>query len=93
MQWLQSEFTGPERLRGMLEVVAVWAADDSENALLWLESNAQGLARLETLNSGIELWSQQDPTAAATWVEGMANDGSKVTAATVLAATWAHQRR
>ncbi|HBM85423.1 MAG TPA: hypothetical protein DD423_01295 [Opitutae bacterium] len=91
MQWLQSEFTGPERLRGMLEVVALWAADDSENALLWLESNAQGLARLETLNSGIELWSQQDPTAAATWVEGMANDGSKVTAATVLAATWAHQ--
>ena len=91
MQWLQTEFTGPERLRGMLEVVALWAAKDSENALLWLESNAQGLARLETLNSGIERWSQQDPSATATWVEGMANDGSKVSAAKALATSWAQQ--
>jgi hypothetical protein len=91
MQWLQSEATGPERLRGMLEIVALWAADDSENALLWLESNAQGLARFETLNSGMQLWSQQDPTAAAAWIDGMANDGSKVTAAKALAANWANQ--
>jgi hypothetical protein len=91
MQWLQTEFSGPERLRGMLEVVALWAAKDSENALLWLESNAQGLARLETLHSGIEHWSQQDPSATATWVEGMANDGSKVSAAKALATSWAQQ--
>jgi hypothetical protein len=91
MQWLQSEFSGSQRLRGMLEVVALWAANDSENALLWLESNAQGLARLETLNSGIALWSQHNPSAAAAWIDGMANDGSKVSAAQALAANWAQQ--
>ena len=51
MDWLQSQHSGSERLRGMLEVVALWAAEDSESALLWLESNAHGLARLDTLNS------------------------------------------
>ena len=91
MQWLQSEYSGPERLRGMLEVIALWAAKDSENALLWLESNAQGLTRLTTLQHGIQLWSQQDPSAAAAWVEGMANDGSKVSAATALATSWGQQ--
>ena len=89
MQWLQAEATGPDRLRGMLEIVALWAAEDSESALLWLESNAQGIARLETLNSGITLWSQQDPDAAAAWIDGMANDGSKETAAKALATNWA----
>lgn len=89
MQWLQSESTGGERLRGMLEVVALWAADDSESALLWLESNAQGIARFETLNSGIELWAGRNPASAAAWVDGMANDGSKAAAAQSLAATWA----
>lgn len=91
MQWLQEQSRGAERLRGMLEVVALWAADDSEAALLWLESNAQGLARLETLNSGIELWAQRDPRAAASWIDGMANDQSKVSAAKSLASTWVKQ--
>jgi len=89
MRWLQEQHAGPDRLRGMLEVVAIWAAKDSESALLWLESNAQGIARLETLNSGIELWAGRDPAAAALWIDGMANDGSKVSAAKSLAATWA----
>lgn len=89
MQWLQIQSTGSERLRGMLEVVALWAADDSESALLWLESNAQGLARLETLNSGVELWAERDPEAAAGWIDGMASDGSKLAAAQSLAAKWA----
>jgi hypothetical protein len=89
MQWLQNQHSGSERLRGMLEVVALWAAEDSESALLWLESNAQGLARLETLNNGVELWAARNPVAAAEWVDGMANDGSKVTAAKSLVATWA----
>jgi hypothetical protein len=75
----------------MLEIVALWAAEDAENALLWLESNAQGLARIETLHSGIELWSQQDPEAAAKWIDGMVNDGSKLTAAKTLAANWVSQ--
>lgn len=88
MQWLQEQSTGAERLRGMLEVVALWAADDSEAALFWLESNAQGLARLETLNNGIELWAGRDPRAAAEWIDGMANDGSKIVAAKSLAASW-----
>ena len=88
MQWLQEQSTGAERLRGMLEVVALWAADDSETALLWLESNAQGLARLETLNSGVELWAERDPNAAAGWIDGMANDASKISAAKSLASTW-----
>jgi hypothetical protein len=88
MRWIQSQAIGPERLLGMLEVVALWAAKDSPNALLWLESNAQGLARLETINSGIELWGQQDPAAAAEWIDGMANDGSKVIAIKALAANW-----
>lgn len=89
MNWLQNEVSSTDRLRGMLEVVALWAAQDSESALLWLESNAQGLARHEMIHSGMELWSQQDPSAAATWIEGMANDGSKSTAAQTLAANWA----
>jgi hypothetical protein len=88
MRWLQEQSSGSERLRGMLEVVAIWAAEDSESALLWLESNAQGLARLETLNSGVELWAEKDPDAAAAWIDGMANDGSKITAAKSLASTW-----
>lgn len=88
MLWLQEQSSGSERLRGMLEVVALWAADDSESAMLWLESNAQGLARLETLNSGVSLWAASDPSAAADWIDGMANDGSKITAAKSLASTW-----
>jgi len=91
MAWLQSEAAGKDRLRGMLEVVALWAAQDAENALLWLENNAQGLARIETLHSGIELWSQQDPRAAAEWIDGMVNDGSKLTASKTLAANWVSQ--
>jgi hypothetical protein len=88
MEWLQSQHSGSERLRGMLEVVALWAADDSESALLWLESNAQGLARLETLNNGVELWAERNPSEAARWIDGMANDGSKASAAKSLAAKW-----
>ena len=91
MQWLQLQSTGSERLRGMLEVVALWAAEDSESALLWLESNAGGLARLETLNSGIELWAETDPLAAAAWIDGMANDGSKLSAAKSLAGKWVRE--
>ncbi|MDG1242508.1 MAG: hypothetical protein P8R37_02325 [Opitutae bacterium] len=91
MAWLQVQSLSHDSLRGMLEIVAVWAAEDSESALLWLESNAQGLARHTTIQSGMELWAQQDPTAAATWIGGMANDGSKVTAAKALAANWAGQ--
>lgn len=91
MAWLQVQSLSQDSLRGMLEIVAVWAAEDSESALLWLESNAQGLARHTTIQSGMELWAQQDPTAAATWIGGMANDGSKVTAAKALAANWAGQ--
>jgi hypothetical protein len=89
MGWLQSQHSGSERLRGMLEVVALWAAEDSESALLWLESNAQGLARLETLNNGVELWAERNPTEASQWIDGMANDGSKAIAAKALAAKWA----
>lgn len=89
MAWLQNQDNSPQRLRGMLEVVALWAADDSEGALLWLESNAQGIARLETLNSAVELWSAQDPVAASEWIAGMANDGSKVTATKALVENWA----
>ncbi len=88
MDWLQSQHSGSERLRGMLEVVALWAAEDSESALLWLESNAQGLARLETLNNGVELWAERNPTEASQWIDGMANDGSKAIAAKALAAKW-----
>ena len=88
LQWLQTQSSGSERLRGMLEVVALWAAEDSEATLLWLESNAQGLARLATLSSGVELWAERNPTETAAWVEGMANDGSKITAAQSLAVTW-----
>jgi len=88
MEWLQNQHSGSERLRGMLEVVALWAAEDSESALLWLESNAQGLARLETLNNGVELWAERNPLAASEWIDGMANDGSKATAAKALAAKW-----
>ncbi|MEM8866862.1 MAG: hypothetical protein AAGC73_01210 [Verrucomicrobiota bacterium] len=88
MLWVQMQATGPERLRGMLEVVALWAADDSQNALLWLESNAQGLARIETLYSGMDLWSRQDPAAASEWILGMANDGSKITASKALVTNW-----
>ncbi len=91
MAWLQVQSLSQDSVRGMLEIVAVWAAEDSESALLWLESNAQGLARHTTIQSGMELWAQQDPTAAATWIDGMANDGSKVTAAKALAANWAGQ--
>jgi hypothetical protein len=91
MEWLQNQTTGTQRLRGMLEVVALWAASDAESALLWLESNAQGLARLEALNSGVELWAESDPTAAAGWIDGMANDGSKLTAAKSLASKWVEQ--
>jgi len=91
MAWLQVQSLSQDSVRGMLEIVAVWAAEDSESALLWLESNAQGLARHTTIQSGMELWAQQDPTAAATWIDGMANDGSKVTAAKALAANWASQ--
>ena len=89
MDWLQSQHSGSERLRGMLEVVALWAAEDSESALLWLESNAQGLARLETLNNGVELWAERNPTEASQWIDGMANDGSKAIAAKALVAKWA----
>jgi len=89
MEWLQAQSSGSQRLRGMLEVVALWAADDSESALLWLESNAQGLARLETLSNGVELWAAKNPAAAAEWIDGMANDGSKVTAAKALVSNWA----
>jgi len=91
MAWLQVQSLSQDSVRGMLEIVAVWAAEDSESALLWLESNAQGLARHTTIQSGMELWAQQDPIAAATWIDGMANDGSKVTAAKALAANWAGQ--
>lgn len=91
MAWLQVQSLSQDTLRGMLEIVAVWAAEDSESALLWLESNAQGLARHTTIQSGMELWAQQDPAAAATWIDGMANDGSKVTAAKALAANWVGQ--
>ncbi len=91
MHWLQTEATSHNRLRGMLEVVALWAAKDSPAALLWLESNAQGLARVETLNTGMELWGQQDPVAAAAWIDGMVNDGSKVSAAKALVSSWAGQ--
>lgn len=91
MAWLQVQSLSQDTLRGMLEIVAVWAAEDSESALLWLESNAQGLARHTTIQSGMELWAEQDPTAAATWIAGMANDGSKVTATKALAANWAGQ--
>ena len=91
MARLQVQSLSQDSVRGMLEIVAVWAAEDSESALLWLESNAQGLARHTTIQSGMELWAQQDPTAAATWIDGMANDGSKVTAAKALAANWAGQ--
>ncbi|KRP37215.1 MAG: hypothetical protein ABS34_03915 [Opitutaceae bacterium BACL24 MAG-120322-bin51] len=91
MAWLQVQSLSQDSVRGMLEIVAVWAAEDSESALLWLESNAQGLARHTTIQSGMELWAQQDPTAAAAWIDGMANDGSKVTAAKALAANWAGQ--
>jgi len=91
MAWLQVQSLSQDSVRGMLEVVAVWAAEDSESALLWLESNAQGLARHTTIQSGMELWAQQDPSAAATWIGGMANDGSKITAAKALAANWAGQ--
>ena len=89
MDWLQSQHSGSERLRGMLEVVALWAAEDSESALLWLESNAQGLARLETLNNGVELWAERNPIEASQWIDGMANDGSKAIAAKALVAKWA----
>jgi len=91
MAWLQVQSLSQDSVRGMLEIVAVWAAEDSESALLWLESNAQGLARHTTIQSGMELWAQQDPSAAATWIGGMANDGSKITAAKALAANWAGQ--
>ena len=89
MDWLQRQHSGSERLRGMLEVVALWAAEDSESALLWLESNAQGLARLETLNNGVELWAERNPTEASEGIDGMANDGSKAIAAKALVAKWA----
>ncbi|ADE54836.1 hypothetical protein [Coraliomargarita akajimensis] len=88
MVWLQSASQGQDRIRGMLEVIAIWAAEDSEGALLWLESNAQGIARHETIHSGMKLWSQQDPEAAAAWISGMVNDGSKSTAAVTLIDTW-----
>ena len=42
MRWLQEQHSGSERLRGMLVVVALWASEDSESALLWLESHAEG---------------------------------------------------
>ncbi len=87
--WLQESHGGGERLRGMLEVVALWAAEDSESALLWLESNARGIARMETLHSGVELWAGRAPQATAAWVDGMANDGSKIAAARALAKQWA----
>ena len=88
MLWLQSQNAGADRLRGMLEVVAIWAADDSESTLLWLESNAQGIARLETLQSGINLWAETAPEAAADWIDGMASDGSKLAASNSLASKW-----
>ena len=88
MLWLQSQNPGADRLRGMLEVVAMWAADDSESTLLWLESNAQGIARLETLQSGINLWAETAPEAAADWIDGMASDGSKLAASNSLASKW-----
>ena len=87
--WLQESHSGGERLRGMLEVVALWAAEDSESTLLWLESNAQGIARMETLHSGVELWARRSPKETAAWVDGMANDGSKTAAARALAKQWA----
>ena len=34
MAWLQAEASSKDRLRGMLEIVALWAAEDAENALL-----------------------------------------------------------
>ncbi|WP_269527088.1 hypothetical protein [Coraliomargarita parva] len=88
MLWLQEQVEGQARLRGMMEVVAVWAAREPDNAMLWLESNAQGMARMETLYSGMEFWSKEDPISAAQWVEGMANDASKVTATKALMANW-----
>jgi hypothetical protein len=91
MDWLDVQTLSQDRLRGMLEIVALWAANDSESALLWLESNAQGIARNATIQSGMELWAQQDPSAAAAWIDGMANDGSKVTAAKTLVTNWASQ--
>lgn len=91
MRWLQAQHSGSKRLRGMLEVVALWAAEDAESALLWLESNAQGLARMETLHNGVELWAARDPQAAAAWIDGMANDGSKAAAVKSLAAQWGEQ--
>ena len=65
MAWLQVQSMSEDRLRGMLEVVAVWATKDSEGALLWLESNAQGLARHATIESGMALWAQQDPNTGS----------------------------
>lgn len=89
MLWVHNEEKAADRLRGMLEVVAVWAADDAPNALVWLETYAQGNGRLEAVNHGIELWSQQDPVAAARWIGGMANDGSKLAAVQALVSNWA----
>ena len=91
MDWLAEQPAAADRLRGMLEAVAVWAADDAESALLWLEANAQGIARFETLTSGVELWAERSPNEAANWVDGMANDGGKVAAARSLVATWARE--
>ena len=65
MAWLQVQSMSQDTLRGMLEIVAVLAANDSEGTLLWLESNAQGLARHASIESGMALWAQQDPTTAA----------------------------
>lgn len=86
--WVQSNAKDADRLRGMLEVVALWAADDSESALLWLESNAHGLTRLETLQAGVSLWADTSPAAASKWINGMAVDGSMALAAKTLARKW-----
>ena len=89
MRWASTELRGPERLRGMLEVVALWAADDPEEAMLWLESNASGIARLETLDAGVRAWARENPRAAGEWIRGMAADASKTAAARALVAGWA----
>ncbi len=92
LEWILSDASPGDRLRGMLEVVALWAASDAPTALLWLEENATGIARGETLHLGISLWSENDPQAAADWINGMANDPSKTTATSALLRNWATTR-
>jgi hypothetical protein len=89
LEWLNTQDPSQERLESILEVVALWAANDSENALVWLESNAEGTTRLKSLDRAISIWAESEPAQAASWIEGMANDDSKTAAAIALTNVWA----